>query len=62
MRGVVGSLLVADEPYGVESREPVYSGTRRVPGLYQRRVADGGLVFEARLHRGGRVRRFRLFP
>lgn len=46
--------------HGADSRTPVYSGTRRVPGLYERTLADGGRVFEARLRLGGKVRRHRL--
>lgn len=46
--------------YGAGSRRPVYSGTRRVPGLYERACADGSTVFEARLRLGGKVRRHRL--
>lgn len=41
-------------------REPVYSGRRRIPGLYRRRLASGQTVYEARLRLGGRVRRHRL--
>lgn len=43
-----------------DHREPVYSGPRRVPGLYQRRLADGTVVFDAAVRLGGRVRRYRL--
>jgi len=51
---------VSDASYGAESREPVYSGSRRIPNLYQRRLADGTLIFEAKLKRAGKVRRYRL--
>lgn len=45
---------------GAATRRPVYSGTRRVPGLYERTLANGQTVFEARLRLGGDVRRHRL--
>ncbi len=32
------------ELYGPGSRQPVYSGTRRVPGLYERKLRDGAAV------------------
>jgi integrase len=38
----------------------VYSGNRRVPGLYERTLASGANVYEARLRVGKRVRRHRL--
>jgi integrase len=37
-----------------------YSGNRRVPGLYERTLADGGTVFDAARRLGGKVRRVRL--
>lgn len=46
--------------YGAASRRPVYSGNRRVPGLYERTLAGGATVYEAALRLGGRVRRHRL--
>jgi integrase len=46
--------------HGATSRRAVYSGTRRVPGLYERDLADGRTVFEARLRLDGNVRRHRL--
>lgn len=46
--------------HGAETRTPVYSGNRRVPGLYQRALANGQAVFEARLRLGGKVSRHRL--
>ena len=46
--------------YGATSRRPVYSGSRRVPGLYERTRVDGSTVFEAALRLGGKVRRHRL--
>jgi integrase len=42
------------------ARRPVYSGNRRVPGLYERTLADGSTVFDAALRLGGAVRRRRL--
>src|SRR5215213_5669642 len=49
---------MTDSVYG--ERRPVSSGTRRVPGLYERDLAGGRVVFDARLRLGGRVRRFAL--
>jgi integrase len=46
--------------YGAQSRQPLYSGTRRIPGLYQRTRADKSVVYEAALRLGGKVRRHRL--
>ena len=46
--------------HGATTREPVYSGARRIPGLYERTLADGSTVYEARLRLGGPVRRHRL--
>lgn len=46
--------------YGAHSRRPVYSGARRIAGLYERTRADGSTVYEAALRLGGRVRRHRL--
>ena len=46
--------------YGAQSRRPVYSGNRRVPGLYERTLADGSTVYEEALRLGGKVRRHRL--
>jgi integrase len=46
--------------YGAVSRKPVYSGSRRVPGLYERVRADGSVVFEASLRLQGRMQRRRL--
>ena len=42
------------------ARTPVNSGNRRVPGLYERRLADGTIVYDAALRLGGQVRRRRL--
>jgi hypothetical protein len=43
--------------HGAASRRPVYSGTRRVHGLYERTLADGSTVFDTRLRLDGRERR-----
>jgi integrase len=52
---------MTSEGYGLGSRQPVFSGSRRVPGLYQRSLADGRLVFEVRQRLGGsKLRRVRL--
>jgi integrase len=46
--------------HGSWSRRPVYTGNRRVPGLYERALADGRVVYDAALRLGGKVRRHRL--
>ncbi len=46
--------------HGAATREPVYSGTRRVRGLWKRRLADGSTVFEGRLRLDGLDRTVRL--
>jgi integrase len=46
--------------YGAATRRPVYSGNRRVPGLYERTLADGSSVYDVALRLGGKVRRHRL--
>jgi integrase len=51
---------MTNSSYGAQSRRPVYSGNRRVPGLYERTLADGSIVFEAALRLDGRVTRRRL--
>jgi integrase len=38
---------------GPDSRRPVFSGSRRIVGLYERRRADGVVVYEARYRRDG---------
>jgi hypothetical protein len=35
--------------HGAASRRPVYSGKRRITGLYERRRADSSTAYEARL-------------
>jgi integrase len=46
--------------HGAASRRQVYSGNRRIPGLYERRRANGSFVYEAAFWYGGRTRRHRL--
>lgn len=46
--------------HGATSRRPVYSGSRRVSGLYERTLADGSTVYEAAFWHGGATRRHRL--
>jgi integrase len=40
--------------HGAGSRRPVYSGNRRVRGLHERTLADGTVVYEARLRIDGK--------
>jgi integrase len=46
--------------YGAATRKPVYSGNRRISGLYERTLSDGSTVYDAALRLGGKVRRHRL--
>ena len=46
--------------YGPNSRQPVFTGNRRVPGLYERTVKDGTIVYEAQGRMGGKLRRHTL--
>lgn len=46
--------------FGADSREPVFLGSRRVSGLYQRTLAGGSTVFEFRGRLDGQVVRRRL--
>jgi integrase len=46
--------------HGASTRQPVYSGNRRVPGLYERTLANGSVVYDAALWIAGKSRRFRL--
>lgn len=55
-----GTAPMATRVYGATTRRPVYSGNRRVPGLYERVLADGATVYEARLRLGGAVKRHTL--
>jgi integrase len=52
--------MVDKEDRLTATRHPVYSGTRRVQGLYERTLADGTTVYDAALRLGGPVRRRRL--
>src|SRR5262245_18849316 len=57
--GKRGSPVTA-ETHGASTRTAVYSGNRRVPGLYERTLADGSTVFDVALWRNGKVVRHRL--
>jgi len=46
--------------HGATTRQPVYSGKTRIPGLYQRTLADASTVYDVALRLGGKVRRHRL--
>lgn len=46
--------------HGSLTRRAVYTGSRRVPGLYERTLADGTTVYDAALRLGGQGRRRRL--
>jgi hypothetical protein len=46
--------------HGSLSRRPVYTGNRRIPGLYERRLVDGRIVYDAAVRLGAKVRRHRL--
>lgn len=46
--------------HGATTRQPVYSGNRRISGLFQRTLADGSTVFEVSARFAGRMRRHRL--
>jgi integrase len=48
------------EVYGSGSRQPVFNGKRRVPGLYQRMLKDGTTAFEVLARMGGKLRRHTL--
>ena len=52
--------MKASADYGAATRKPVYTGNRRVPGLYERTLADGSKVYDVALRLGGTVRRHRL--
>ena len=47
-------------PAASHKRTPVYTGSRRVRGLYQCQLADGTIVFDARVSMDGGTRRVRL--
>jgi hypothetical protein len=46
--------------HGSATRRPVYTGSRRIPGLYERTLANGSTVYDAALRLGGKTRRHRL--
>lgn len=46
--------------HGSLTRRPVYTGNRRVPGLYERALANGATVYEARRRFAGQIKRHRL--
>ena len=52
--------MTQEVSHGASTREPVYSGSRRVRGLWQRKLADRSTVFEARLRTDGREKRVAL--
>jgi integrase len=52
--------MTQEVSHGAATRQPVYSGSRRVRGLWSRRLVDGSTVFEARLRLDGRDRTLRL--
>jgi integrase len=54
------SAPVTTSSYGAKTRRPVFTGNRRVAGLYERRLADGSTVYDVALRLGGKVRRHRL--
>src|SRR5215212_9607176 len=55
-----GLPVTSPSSHGALSRRPFYVGSRRVPGLYERTLADGSTVYDAALRLGGKVRRHRL--
>jgi integrase len=46
--------------HGAQTRRPVFSGNRRVAGLYERTLANHATVYEVSARLGGRMRRHRL--
>src|SRR5262245_52986673 len=46
--------MTLEVSHGAGTRRPVYSGTRRVRGLHERNLADGTVVYEARLRIAGK--------
>jgi integrase len=46
--------------HGASTRRPVYTGNRRIAGLYERTLANGTTVYDVALRLGGKVRRHRL--
>lgn len=55
-----GVAPVTTSSYGADSRRPVFSGDRRVSGLYVRTLASGATVYETALRLSGKVQRRRL--
>src|SRR5262249_6714235 len=53
-------VTLESSQHGAQSRTHVEHGGRPVPGLHQRTLKDGTLVFEARLRIDGKDRRVRL--
>src|SRR4051812_30065059 len=53
-------MSVTRATHGAVTRRPVFTGNRRIPGLYARTLVDGSVVYEAALRLGGTVRRHRL--
>lgn len=51
---------MSNNVHGATTRRAVYSGNRRVPGLYARTLIDGSTVYDVALRLGGKVRRHRL--
>jgi len=46
--------------HGSSTRRPVHVGRRRIPGLWERTLADGAVVYDARLWEGRREQRITL--
>jgi integrase len=46
--------------YGDNSRRPVHTGNRRVPGLSERTLKNGSIVYEVHARLGGKLRRHTL--
>jgi integrase len=49
--------MTQEVSHGGSTRTPVFSGTRRVRGLWQRTTADGSTIYEARLRIDGQDKR-----
>jgi len=52
--------MTATASHGATTRRPVYTGSHRIPGLYERSLADGRMVYDVALRLGGKLRRHRL--
>lgn len=48
-----GSAPMTSSSYGAASRKPVHSGEWRVPGLFERTLANGSTVYEASMRLAG---------